>query len=165
MLIATVIIVFLASIAAWFLIKLLVVWHILKSAIQKNWGKAWDIFLQYLTRKADAKIFKSYLSAMVGVCGVLPTILSVGFKYLSHDVNISLVGTLQDNHSWESFGLGVLITIGYYMFLRHKERPNKAQWLQLVSSSKLINDNLSFEPNGDWFESQNRKAIKALGRR
>ena len=58
MLIATVIIVFLASIAAWFLIKLLVVWHILKSAIQKNWGKAWDIFLQYLTRKADAKIFK-----------------------------------------------------------------------------------------------------------
>ena len=61
--------------------------------------------------------------------------------------------------------LAIIILIGYLSYLYFSNKKNPAAWCELIDSARLINQELSFVPTKEWFENQNQKALKSLGKR
>lgn len=152
------------AVFAWAIVKSVVLVKIVEVAIKKNWSKVWALLKQYLTSRADYKIFIGYLTSMAAISGGLPSLLALTLEYIDTESHWRITGLVENNLGWEEFGLGLLMTIALLDFLYHRDKNKLPKWkLNLIETAKLVNNELAFIPNREWFEEQNNKAIKELG--
>ena len=150
---------------AWIIIRVITVTQLVYK-IKKVSFKEWtQILLVYLKKRSERKLFYSFMLIESSLIGFIPQIsnLLIDLKY-NHD-EFKLYMDLFPNPEWLCIIIAVLIALGYYLYLLLSNKPSLENFQEIIDASHIINDEFNFIPTQKWFENQNVKALKSLGKR
>ena len=121
---------------------------------------------EFLQARAERRVLCTYMSMMTSVIG-FPFGVDLAIQYVSEKDSVSIELKPLDEYSlWLSLGVGVLITIGYALYIYNLVNKNKASYTtEIIKALAIINEQYDFAPNQEWLNTEATKALKALGRR
>ena len=147
-----------------------VVWIIsLASKIKQLRKESWKVWLNMLKtlwkERSENRLFYEFMMLEGGLAGVFPALakLQLLFRYGGDEFGLGV--ELSESSEWLSFGIALLIALCYGLYLCFGNRVNPEAWRKIVDACKLIDEELNFSPNAQWFAEQNEKQIKNLGKR
>ena len=149
----------------WGIIKTASLVLVIKQVRKANWKEWINIVVGFLKKRAERKVFYTFMATEVALAGGIPQLLSFFVSVRNEDTEITFLGNLSQSSEWLSFGIAVLIAIVYFLYLwkSHKKKPE--EWQRIVEVCRLIDEEFNFIPSQKWFEDQNTKQIKNLDKR
>lgn len=150
---------------AWIIIRVITVTQLVYK-IKKVSFKEWtQILLVYLKKRSERKLFYSFMLIESSLISFFPQInkLLIDLKYNNEEFKLYI--DLLPNPEWLCSIIAVLIALGYYLYLLFSNKPSLENLREIIDASHIINDEFNFNPTKQWFENQNVKALKSLGKR
>ena len=119
-----------------------------------------NVVKQYFERRAERKAFWVYLSAVV-TSNVSPVLIDIVLNFQHSDTQVHLnAQILSDNTFSISLTMSILATIGYMIYAYIKTSNNRTiKQAEIIKILSVINEELIFKPNQQWF---NEKAINTI---
>lgn len=135
----------------------------IKDADPKQWV---SVLYAFLRKRAERNLLITFMVTEAGLIGVLPSFLKARVRIETPETffDIALSWSCA-NPDWLTAILAIIILIGYLSYLYITNKKNPEEWSELIDSARIINQELNFVPTVEWFESQNQKALKSLGKR
>lgn len=149
----------------WGIIKTASLVLVIKQVRKANWKEWINIVVGFLKKRAERKVFYTFMATEAALAGIIPQLLRVYISVRSADKEITFWGYLSQNSEWLSFGIAVLIAIGYFLYFWQSNKKRPEEWQRIVEVCRLIDEELNFIPTQKWFENQNTKQIKNLDKR
>ena len=138
---------------------------VVKEIRRVNYKDWLHIIVSFFKKRAERDLFLAFMTIEAGLVGWLPQFLKAKAEVVYNDTKISLWLDLGQNSEWVSLSIAVLIAIGYYCYLWMSHKNNPEEWKFVVEACLLIDEEYNFIPTQKWFEEQNAKQIKNLGKR
>lgn len=138
---------------------------VVKEIRRVNYKDWLHIIISFFKKRAERDLFLAFMTIEAGLVGWLPQFLKAKAEVVYNDTKISLWLDLGQNSEWVSLSIAVLIAIGYYCYLWMSHKNNPEEWKFVVEACLLIDEEYNFIPTQKWFEEQNAKQIKNLGKR
>lgn len=138
---------------------------VIKEVRRANWKEWINIIVGFLKKRAERKVFYTFMATEAALAGIIPQLLGVYISIHSADKEITFWGYLSQNSEWLSFGIAMLIAVGYYLYLWNSNKRKPEELRKLVEACSLIDEEFNFTPSQKWFEEQNSKQIKNLDKR
>ena len=133
--------------------------HKLKGLSKQEWMQT---LIAYIKERSRRQVFYAFLTAETTIAGgFIP--LTGRLWFVNSDYTILL--ELADKSAWVSVIVAVLIAVVFFVFLYLTDKKQLAKWNEIIDAARFINEEAIFIPSKEWFEKQNRLAIKALGNR
>lgn len=131
-----------------------------------TWIDRWAFVRDFLLVRAERKIFYAYLATMAPVVG-FPWICDVAIQYVTKESSIyAIVQFTNDNTIGVSVAYLAIVTIGYAIYAYIIINRNRDSYSKEIRKGlSIINRELDFVPNQEWFNTKATNAIKALGSR
>lgn len=131
-----------------------------------TWIDRWAFVRDFLLVRAERKIFYAYLATMAPVVG-FPWICDVAIQYITKESSIyAFVQFTNDNTICVSVAYLAIVTIGYAIYAYIIINRNRDSYSKEIRKGlSIINRELDFVPNQEWFNTKATNAIKALGSR
>jgi len=160
-----IILIILLALLLWVIIQTISLTLVVKEVRKANWKEWINIIVGFLKKRAERKVFYTFMATEAALAGIIPQLLRVHISVRSADKEITFLGNLSQNSEWLSFGIAVLIAIGYFLYLWQSNKKRPEEWQRIVEVCRLIDEELNFIPTQKWFENQNTKQIKNLDKR
>ena len=138
---------------------------VIKEVRRANWKEWINIIVGFLKKRVERKVFYTFMATEAALAGMIPQLLGVYISIHSADKEITFLGYLSQNSEWLSFGIAMLIAVGYYLYLWNSNKRKPEELRKLVEACSLIDEEFNFTPSQKWFEEQNSKQIKNLDKR
>ena len=147
-----------------------VVWIIsLASKIKQLRKESWKVWLNMLKtlwkERSENRLFYEFMMLEGGLAGVFPALAKLQLLIRHGGDEFGLGVELSESSEWLSFGIALLIALCYGLYLCLGNRVDPEASRKIVDACKLIDEELDFRPNAQWFTEQNKKQIKNLGKR
>lgn len=147
-----------------------VVWIIsLASKIKQLRKESWKVWLNMLKtlwkERSENRLFYEFMMLEGGLAGVFPALAKLQLWVRHGGDEFGLGVELAESSEWLSLGIALLIALCYGLYLCFGNIVNPEAWRKIVDACKLIDEELNFSPNAQWFAEQNEKQIKNLGKR
>ena len=155
----------LLALLLWSIIQIASLTLVIKEVRKANWKEWINIIVGFLKKRVERKVFYTFMATEAALAGIIPQLLRVYISVRSADKEITFWGYLSQNSEWLSFGIAVLIAIGYFLYLWQSNKKRPEEWQRIVEVCRLIDEELNFIPTQKWFENQNTKQIKNLDKR
>lgn len=149
----------------WVIIQTISLTIVVKEVRKANWKEWINIIVGFLKKRAERKVFYTFMATEASLAGGIPELLSFFVSVRYADTEITFLGYLSQNSTIQSFGTAVLIAIGYFLYLWQSNKKRPEEWKRIVEVCRLIDEELNFIPTQKWFEYQNTKQIKNLDKR
>jgi hypothetical protein len=149
----------------WWVVWLVSLASKLKQLRKENW-KVWLNVLKTLWKeRSENRLFYEFMMLEGGLAGVFPALAKLQLLIRHGGDEFGLGVELSESSEWLSFGIALLIALcyGLYLCLGNSVDPEASR--KIVDACKLIDEELDFRPNAQWFTEQNKKQIKNLGKR
>lgn len=146
------------------------VWIIsLASKIKQLRKESWKVWLNMLKtlwkERSENRLFYEFMMLEGGLAGVFPALAKLQLWVRHGGDEFGLGVELAESSEWLSLGIALLIALCYGLYLCFGNRVNPEAWRKIVDACNLIDEELNFSPNAQWFVEQNEKQIKNLGKR
>ena len=135
-----------------------------KGDIQLNKEELTDAVKRFLENRSLNTAHKIYLGAVSCIAGGNAIFsFARGVLKVENGENKYTLDLLYDNGlpAWAVLIIIILITIGHICFLHNRGKRYKADFIS--NAAAIINTELGFVPNQDWFRKKTEKAIQDLG--
>lgn len=135
-----------------------------KGDIQLNKEELTDAVKRFLENRSLNTAHKIYLGAVSCIAGGNAIFsFARGVLKVENGENKYTLDLLYDNGlpAWAVLIIILLITIGHICFLHNRGKRYKAVFIS--NAAAIINTELGFVPNQDWFRKKTEKAIQDLG--
>lgn len=133
--------------------------HKLKGLSKQEWLQT---LIAYIKERSRRQVFYAFLTAETTIAGgFIPLVGKVWFSNSDCTILLEIV----DQSTWVSVTVAVLIAVGFFIFLYFTDKKQPEKWNKIIDGARFINEEAIFIPSKEWFDKQNRLAIKALGNR
>ena len=137
----------------------------IKRVNKKDFSSIINGFIIFLKKRAERKLFLTFMATEAGIAGVFPQILKANVTIVNDDTKVSLGLNLCQNSEMLSLIIAIIIAIGYFLYIWMSHNNNPEYWRTVVDTCMLIDEEYNFSPTQKWFEEQNVKQIKNLDNR
>ena len=114
----------LLALLLWSIIQIASLTLVIKEVRKANWKEWINIIVGFLKKRAERKVFYTFMATEAALAGIIPQLLRVYISVRSADKEITFWGYLSQNSEWLSFGIAVLIAIGYFLYLWQSNNLN-----------------------------------------
>lgn len=133
--------------------------HKLKGLSKQEWIQT---LIAYIKERSRRQVFFAFLAAETTIAGGL---IPLAGKLCVANSDYTILLELAGQSAWVSAIVAVLIAVGFFFFLYYTDKKQLTKWNEIIDAARFINEVANFIPSKEWFEKQNRLAIKALGNR
>jgi len=144
------------------IMSLVVVVKKIRRVNKKDWL---PIMTAFFKKRAERKLFLIFMATEAGLAGVLPQIMKANATIAYDDTKVSFWVDLCQNSELLSLFIAIIIAIGYYLYLWKSYKNDSEDFGKVIETCMLIDEEYNFVPTQKWFEEQNVKQIKNLGKR
>ncbi len=137
----------------------------IKRVNKKDLSSIINGFIKFLKKRAERKLFLTFMATEAGIAGGFPQILKANVTIVNDDTKVSLGLNLCQNSEMLSLIIAIIIAIGYFLYIWMSHNNNPEYWRTVVDTCMLIDEEYNFSPTQKWFEEQNVKQIKNLDNR